>query len=358
MQNQPSEEYFKGRGAQYNTANKFEKQHYTEAEIEIRDEPLLQNAKTKYIGVFPKEIVNKNASPDIPFSYSMNPYQGCEHGCIYCYARLTHNYWGYSAGLDFERVILVKRNAPALLHKKLSSRNWEPSPIMLSGNTDCYQPAERKFGITRRLLKVLLEHKHPVSIITKNTLIQRDIDVLTELAKHNLVRVNLSITTLDDGLRRVLEPRTASVKKKLQTIELLAKNNVPVTVMMAPIIPSINDYEIPTLLKKVSEAGAQRAGYTIIRLNDVLGELFEDWITKNFPDRAGKVLNQIKDLHGGALNDSRFGTRMKGEGKFSTHIKQLFHLAHRKYFGDKEDTFEYNLEAYKQLKNPQLGLGF
>ena len=280
---------FNGRGAQYNTKNKFDKHHYTEAEIEIRDETLLKNLKTKYINVYPKKLINKNNSSDIPFSYSMNPYQGCEHGCIYCYARNTHNYWGYSAGLDFERIILVKENAPDLLKKELSHKKWKASPIMLSGNTDCYQPIEKSKKITRRLLEVLLTYKHPVSIITKNTLVSRDIDILRELAKENLVRVNLSITTLDDKLRRVLEPRTATAVKKLKTITLLKENGIPVTVMMAPIIPSLNDYEIPSLLQKVSEAGAQRAGYTIVRLNEALGELFTNWVSLHFPDRADKV---------------------------------------------------------------------
>ena len=336
---------FNGRGAQYNTKNKFDKQHYTEAEIEIRDEPLLENLKTKYINVYPKKLINKNNSPDIPFSYSMNPYQGCEHGCIYCYARNTHNYWGYSAGLDFERIILIKENAPDLLKKELSTKKWKVSPIMLSGNTDCYQPIEKNKKITRKLLEVLLRYKHPVSIITKNTMVSRDIDILKELAKENLVRVNLSITTLDDKLRRVLEPRTATASKKLKTIALLRENGIPVTVMMAPIIPSLNDYGIPSLLQKVSEAGAKRVGYTIVRLNEALGELFTDWVMLHFPDRADKILRQIKEIHGGTLNASAFGSRIKGEGKFAIHIKQMFNIYHKKYFKNKDD-FEYNLKAF------------
>ena len=346
---------FKGRGTQFNSKNKFDRYHYTEAEIEIRDEPLHEDSKTKYIKIFPKKIVNKNTSLDIPFSYSMNPYQGCEHGCIYCYARNSHNYWGYSAGLDFERVILFKENAPELLDKELSNKNWKASPIMLSGNTDCYQPLERIKGITRRILKILIKHKHPVSIITKNTLIQRDMDLLKELATVNLVTVNFSITTLDDKLRRVLEPRTASAKKKLDAITLLSQNNIPVTVMMAPIIPSLNDYEIPSLLKRVSEAGAQRAGYTIIRLNEALGDLFTDWVHTYFPDRAEKILNQIKEIHGGALNASAFGSRMRGQGRFSEHIKQLFYLSHRKYFSN-DDNFTFNLDLFAKQKKPQLDL--
>ena len=356
MHEENKERMFKGRGVSFNSINKFDKLHYTEAEIEYQgEESLLEDVKTKYIKIFPKKMVNKFNSPDIPFAYSMNPYQGCEHGCIYCYARNSHNYWGYSAGLDFERIILFKENAPQLLDKELSNKNWKASPIILSGNTDCYQPIERIKGITRRILKVLLKHRHPVSIITKNALILRDIDLLSEMAKLSLVRVNLSITTLDDKLRRILEPRTATASKKIQTIEKLTTQNIPVTVMMAPIIPSVNDYEIPSLLKRVADAGASNAAYTIVRLNDALGELFVEWTKTYFPDRSTKIIRQIEEIHGGKLGTNSFGPQRMGSGKFVEHIHQLFQLSHSKYFPQK-DNFKFNTDYFYQMKNPQMKL--
>lgn len=331
-------DYLKGRGAQHNTHNKFSQhQHevlddflnYCEAENETAD-----NNKTSYLEIYPKTILNKVTSPDIGFTYSMNPYQGCEHGCIYCYARNSHEYWGYSAGLDFERKILYKANAPELLEKKLRSRNWEAQNIMLSGNTDCYQPIEKKLKITRAILEVLLKLKHPVSIITKNSLILRDLDILKEMASMNLVRVSISITSLSEETRRAVEPRTASIKKRLETVKELAENGIPVNVMMAPIIPSINSHEILPLVKKVSELGAKSVGYTIVRLNGAIGEIFTNWVEKAYPDRANKILHQIEDCHNGSLNDSNYGTRMKGAGKIAEQIKMQFKLARKLYLKD------------------------
>ena len=325
----------KGRGAQHNSHNRFLKHssailndflNYCEAENEKVD-----SNKTSYLEVFPKTILNKVSSPDVGFGYSINPYQGCEHGCIYCYARNSHEYWGYSAGLDFERKILYKSNAPELLEKKLRSKNWKPELIMLSGNTDCYQPIEKKLEITRKMLSVFLKLKHPVGIITKNALILRDLDILKELAKLKLVRVNISITSLSEKTRRTLEPRTASIQKRLYTVERLAENGIPVNVMMAPIIPAINNHEILPLVKEVSSRGANSVGYTIVRLNGAIGEIFTNWVHKAYPDRAKKILNQIKDCHGGSLNDSRFGTRMRGEGKFVEQVAMQFKLAKNKY---------------------------
>ncbi|SHG18431.1 DNA repair photolyase [Tenacibaculum mesophilum] len=332
-------DYIKGRGAQHNTHNKFiQHQHevlddflnYCEAEKESAD-----NNKTTYLEIYPKTILNKVKSPDIGFSYSMNPYQGCEHGCIYCYARNTHEYWGYSAGLDFERKILYKTNAPELLEKKLRSRNWQPQNIMFSGNTDCYQPIEKKLEITRKMLQVLLKLKHPASMITKNALILRDLDILKEMAAMNLVRVNISITSLLEETRRVVEPRTATIEKRLETVKTLAENNIPVNVMMAPIIPSINSHEILPLVKKVSELGATSVAYTIVRLNGAIGEIFTNWVRKTYPDRANKILHQIEDTHKGSLNDSRYGSRMRGEGKIAEQINTQFKLARKLYLKDK-----------------------
>ena len=331
-------EYIKGRGAQVNTHNRFLQHEYV-----IRDDFLnyceaenekAETNKTTYLEIFPKTIINKVKSPDIPLMYSMNPYQGCEHGCIYCYARNTHEYWGYSAGLDFERKILYKANAPSLLEQKLRSRNWEAAGIMFSGNTDCYQPIEKKLGITREMLKVLLKLKHPASMITKNALILRDLDILKEMAEMNLIHVNISITSLSEETRRSLEPRTASIKKRLETVRILSENDIPVNVMMAPIIPAINNHEILPLVKKVAELGAKSVAYTIVRLNGAIGQIFTDWVQKAYPDRANKILHQIEDCHNGTLNDSRYGTRMKGEGKFAEQIKAQFTLARKLYLKD------------------------
>lgn len=323
--------YLKGRGAQLNPHNKFLKNQKVQEHIEGLDEEDTLEGKTKFIEIHPKTIVNKVNSADIGLAYSMNPYQGCEHGCTYCYARPTHEYWGYSAGVDFEKIILVKKNAPQLLEDTFQKKSWEPATIMLSGNTDCYQPCEKKFGITRELLKVCLKYKHPVGIITKNALITRDLDVLTELNKLNLVNINLSITSLNEDLRQVLEPRTATAKRKLETVELLSKNNIPVNVMMAPIIPGLNDFEVFNIVKAVAERGALSAHYQIVRLQKPNDQIFIDWVNKNFPDRASKVLNQLRETHGGSLSDSRFGTRMKGEGNFALNISRQFELARKKF---------------------------
>lgn len=345
--NENAERYFKGRGAQLNVSNKFLKNRYDQEEQEGLDEPLLSDEKTQILFEHPKKIVNPVKSPDIPGMYSMNPYQGCEHGCIYCYARNTHEYWGYSAGLDFERKIIAKPNAPQLLEKQLMNKNWIVSPIMFSGNTDCYQPVERKLKITRQMLEVLLKFRHPASMITKNSLILRDIDILQEMAKLKLVHVMVSITSLREDLRLKMEPRTATAKNRLKVIEQLNKVGVPAGVMTAPIIPGLNSDEIPELIKAAADHGATAAGYTIVRLNGAIGEIFTDWIRKNFPDRADKVLNQIAEVHGGTLNDSRYGKRMGGEGNIAQAIHQLFTMAKRKYLSGR-DRFEYDLTVFRR----------
>ena len=354
-----SEDYIKGRGAQVNTHNRFhEHSHETRDDFLnycAKEEEEPSSSKTSFMETFPKTIVNKVASPDVGMGYSLNPYQGCEHGCIYCYARNSHEYWGYSAGLDFEQKILVKKNAVSLLETKLKSKSWKAEPIMLSGNTDCYQPVEKKLEITRSLLQTFLKYRHPVGIITKNALIQRDLDILEELAQDNLVHVNLSVTSLQEETRRILEPRTASIKKRLQTIEKFSAANIPVSVMMAPIIPSINSHEIMPLVKEVSERGALGVGYTIVRLNGSIGQIFTDWIKKTMPDRADKVLHQIEDLHGGSLNDSRFGTRMKGEGEFARQVAQQFKIAKSKYLKGRERPV-LNCDLHEQFKDGQMKL--
>lgn len=330
-----ADDYFKGRGSQIKSGNKFLKAQYVTDHIEGLDEPLLENPKTQIFQETPKKILNRVDSPDLGFGYSMNPYQGCEHGCIYCYARNTHEYYGFSAGLDFESKIIVKKNAARLLEQELLKPNWNAVPIMLSGNTDCYQPQEKKFEITRSMLKVLAQYRHPVSIISKNSLVLRDLDILQDLASDNLVHVYISITTLDEELRRTLEPRTVSGIKRLKTVEALAKANVPVGIMNAPIIPGLNHHEIPAILKAAAEHGALNAGMTIVRLNGSISILFEDWLRKNFPDRFDKVWNQICSLHDGNVNDSQFGRRMRGEGNIADAIHQLFRSSKKKYFTGK-----------------------
>ena len=349
----------KGRGAQLNTPNRF-----FQLSHEMRDDFLefcakegeeADKNKTLYLEVFPKTIVNKVDSPDVGMMYSMNMYQGCEHGCIYCYARNSHEFWGYSAGLDFERRILVKKDAPKLLEELLKKKSWQAHPIVMSGNTDCYQPAEQQFKITRQCLEVFLKYKHPVAIITKNALILRDLDILKELAKDNLINVNVSITSLSEDTRRVLEPRTATIKKRLETVKILSENGIPVNVMLAPIIPSINSHEILPLAKTVSEAGALGIAHTIVRLNGAIGEIFTDWIKKTMPDRADKVLHQIESCHGGNLNDSRYGTRMRGEGEIAKQINDLVKLARLKYFKGKSMP-KLNTNLHEQYKVGQLKL--
>ena len=352
-------DYIKGRGAQKNVANRFlEHRHeimdefleYCRKERENSAEP-----KTSYIPVFPKTVINKVTSPDVPMNYSMNPYQGCEHGCIYCYARNTHEFWGYSAGLDFEKKILVKENAPALLEKKLKSKRWEAETIVLSGNTDCYQPAEQKFGLTRKCLEVFLKYKHPVGIITKNALVLRDLDILSELNKHQLVGVHISLTSMKESTRRILEPRTASIKKRLETIRKLSESKIPVNAMLAPMIPGINSHEVMDLAAAASEHGAISMATTIVRLNGAIGQIFTDWIRKTMPDSSEKVLNLIASCHGGKLNDSRFGIRARGEGNIALQINDMAKLAKKKFF--KGPGFpSLNRSLHKYYKDGQLGL--
>lgn len=336
------------RGAVSNKRNPFLKNKLVTEFPEGLDEPLDEtNRITKIHMEYPREVVNKVDSPDIPMGYSLNPYQGCEHGCIYCYARNTHTYWGFSAGLDFEQQIMAKPDAPKLLRNFLSKKNYLPQPISLSGNTDCYQPTESKMRITRQILEVLLEFKNPVGIITKNSLVLRDLDILKPMAEMGLVCVFVSITTLDDELRRIMEPRTSTIRNRLKTIQVLTENGIPVGVMVAPVIPGLTLHEMPNIMKAAAENGAVSAGYTMVRLNGQIGELFTDWLDANYPLKKNKILNQISQAHGGQLNDSRWGTRMKGEGPVADIASQMFKQAREKYFGDKHLS-PLNISHFKQ----------
>lgn len=340
-----------GRGARINTPNHFLKQALTTEHPEGLDEALVIGEKTQVFTEHPKTVVNKMTSPDIPMFNTINPYQGCEHGCVYCYARNAHTYYGFSAGIDFESRIVAKPGAAALLRRHFEHKNYVPESITLSGNTDCYQPIERKLKITRSLLEVMLEYKNPVSIITKNNLILRDTDLLSELARYNLVHVMISLTSLREQTRLLLEPRTATAKKRLHAMEQLTVQAIPVGVMTAPIIPGLNSDEIPALIKAAADAGALSAAYTVVRLNGAVKDIFYNWLHTTMPGSAGKIWNQIKACHNGQVNDSRFGKRMSGDGTIAESIKQLFQLAKRKYMAGRKMP-EYDFTHFKKpLRN-------
>lgn len=334
--------YKRGRGAQFNPSNRFNTFHH--------DEHWICDSKTRFIPTEAKSIVNKVESPDIPMPFSMNPYQGCEHGCVYCYARNTHPYWGYSAGLDFEQKILVKKDAPALLMKYLSRKNYLPQPILLSGNTDCYQPAEQEFRLTRQILEICLRFRQPLSLITKNSLILRDLDLLKPMAGLNLVQVILSVTTLDESLRSLLEPRTATSWKRLKTVESLSQQDIPVFVMMAPVIPGLTDHEINELTEQAELHGAWDFFYSLLRLNGDVEPIFKDWLDKTFPERAAKILNRTADCHGGQVQDSRFKVRMKGEGHFAAMVRDQVRIAKTKLGFPKRNAGPLNCSLFKVPK--------
>lgn len=338
----------KGRGSRINPVSRFEA-------INRGVRPVDPHSATKYRPVHARSLINKVDSPDIGFGFSLNPYQGCEHGCIYCYARNTHPYWGYSAGLDFERNILVKLDAPRLFEEHIRKPSWKAAPVMLSGNTDCYQPAEQKYVLTRRILQLCWKYRHPVSIITKNALILRDLDILKDLARHNLVHVAISVTTLDREVHQVLEPRTATPARRLETIRILTEAGVPVMVMMAPIIPAINDREILSVARAVARHGAQYFQHMVVRLNGDLPEIFEDWLDTWFPDRKQKVLAGIKSLHAGHLGSHVFRKRMKGEGDLAHLYAQQAALARRKFDMDRPLPI-LNTEIHAGYKTGQMDL--
>lgn len=311
--------------------------------------------RTQFLRDLSQSIISYNDSPDIPFRASLNPYRGCEHGCAYCYARPTHEYLGFSAGLDFESRIMVKENAPELLRSELSAKNWQPQWLAMSGVTDCYQPVEKQLRITRRCLEVLAEFRNPVGIVTKNRLVTRDIDLLGELARHQAATVLISLTTLKPDLRRAMEPRTASPAARLETIRQLAAAGIPVGVMIAPVIPGLTDEEIPSLLKAAAEAGAGFANYVMLRLPLAVAPLFEEWLARCVPERREKVLNRLKAVRGGRLNSAEFGGRMRGEGIFADQIRDLFRIS-RKKAGLAESGPELSVARFRRPGGVQLEL--
>ncbi len=317
----------------------------------------LTNRKIEYIADSSKSIVSENNSRDVPFRYSVNPYRGCVHSCSYCYARPGHDYLGFNAGLDFETKIVVKHDASKLFREFLSKRGWKPEPITFSGVTDCYQPAERKFRLTQQCLEVALECRQPISIITKNALVLRDLDLLKGLAADNLVHVYLSITTLDPALARDMEPRTSIPTARLKAIQQLSDERIPVGVMVAPVIPGLNDSEIPAILNAAKDAGAGAAGYILLRLPLTVQPVFEEWIRRTRPDRAEAVLGRVKDTRGGKYNDSRWRQRMVGTGVIADQISVLFKTFQKKYGLDRQ-LVPYNCDEFERpvLDSNQLRL--
>src|SRR5712691_4988293 len=330
-----------GRGASSSPANRFEKLHVDLTDTDVVDDDPEAEAKprraTQYFSDKTKTTIARNQSPDVGFETSINPYRGCEHGCIYCFARPTHEYLGFSAGLDFESRIMVKSDAPRLLEAELSSPKWKPQLLMMSGVTDCYQPIERKLRITRSCLEVIAKFRNPVAILTKNRLVTRDIDILSELARHNAVVVNLSVTTLDVDLQRVMEPRTSAPAARLDAVAQLRAANIPVGVMVAPVIPGINDHEIPKIVEACAKAGAQFAGHVLLRLPWAVAPLFEHWLDEHFPERKAKVLERLRHARGGErLYDSRWCKRQTGEGIFAEQIANMFEVSCRRAgFGER-----------------------
>jgi DNA repair photolyase len=348
----------RGRGASWSPPNRFEKLHVDLEDADVVDVDLAGEERprreTQFFRDDTKTIVARNNSPDVGFETSINPYRGCEHGCIYCFARPTHEYLGFSAGLDFESRIMVKKNAPQLLEAELSSPKWEPQVLMMSGVTDCYQPIERKFQLTRRCLEVIAKFRNPVGILTKNRLVTRDIDVLSELAHHNAVAVNLSVTSLDVNLQRILEPRTSAPAARLDAVAQLRAAGIPVGVMVAPVIPGINDHEIPSIVEACAKAGAQFAGYVLLRLPWAVAPLFERWLDEHFPERKAKVLERVRHTRGGQkLYDSRWRKRQTGEGIFAEQIGMMFEVCCRRAgLGERP---ELSIAAFRR-PNEQLNL--
>lgn len=346
-----------GRGATFNPANRFEKWEIVLEQNDDWTDPddAPQPVRTIFYKDESRSIIAWNDSPDIPFRASINVYRGCEHGCAYCYARPTHEYLGFSAGLDFETRIVVKPNAPELLRSELSKRSWKPQLLAMSGVTDCYQPVERKLELTRRCLEVLAEFRNPVAIVTKNHLVTRDIAVLKELARFHAISVGISLTTLDMDLAKVMEPRASRPARRLAAIEELTSAGIPVFTMCAPIIPGLNEHEIPALLAAAKKAGAVEASFTLLRLPQTVLPVFEAWVLTHFPDRHARIMGRIREIRSGRTNDPRFGSRMRGEGPMADEISQLFAVAKRRAGFTGSSMREPNISAFR-VPSAQLSL--
>lgn len=340
---------FNSRGARKYTENPYHR--LSDSRIYDPD----KKRSTIFREVEAKSIVNKVESPDLPFYYSMNPYQGCEHGCTYCYARKTHLYLDHDAGLDFESIIYVKTNAAELLEKKIRSGNWEGDVIALSGNTDCYQPAEIKYGVTRKILEVCLKYGNPVSIVTKSGSITRDIDILKKMAEKGLVKVHFSIHTLNDELRRNMEPRASSIPLRLKTTEKLSSEGIRVEALIAPVIPGLNDYELMAVAKELKNRRVADINYMLLRLDEFGYDVFEDWLEHCYPDRKNKVLNLLRSVHNGSTTSTARNGRKSGKGTYSEHIKQVFHLAKNTHFNN-VIPFEFQRNEYYKKNTSQLSL--
>lgn len=343
----------KGRGTSEQPPNRFEQLRYTPDPDGDPSEDVLP--RTQFFRDPSESIVSRNDSPDLGFQYSLNPYRGCEHGCAYCYARPTHEYLGWSAGLDFESRILVKDQAAKLLRKFLSRPSYKPEVLALSGVTDPYQPAERRFQVTRQCLEVLAECRHPVTLVTKNSLIRRDLDLLRELSQHQACQVFLSITTLDPDLQHRMEPRAASPRDRLETLRLLHEAGIPTGILMAPVIPGLNDQEIVPLFQTSSQAGARFGSVIPLRLPGATAELFQDWLKREYPLKFEKVMSRVREMRGGALNDARFGSRFRGEGWVADQIHQMVRVA-RVRAGMEAKSPKPSAEHFRRPSGPQLDL--
>jgi len=319
-----------GRGANSNPQNRFESRVLIQEPFDEIQADSGISLQTRFYADHSKSIVTRNTSPDVGFEAGINPYRGCEHGCSYCYARPTHEYLGFSSGVDFESRIMVKFDAAALLRAELSKPSWRPQVVNMSGVTDCYQPAERKFGITRACLEVFLEFMNPVAIVTKNALVTRDIDLLAQLAEQNAAAVFVSITSLDLGLNRAMEPRTSPPGQRLEAIRKLSNAGIPAGVMVAPVIPGLNEHEIARILEAAAEAGARYAGHIMLRLPHAVAPLFERWLEEHYPGRKKHVLDLVRSVRRGKMNDTQCGARMRGEGPFAEHIDRMFRVARAK----------------------------
>lgn len=335
----------RGRGTASNPYNRFApNRSVAEDDGWYQEVPMTQGTEVR--SETAKTIITRNTSPDIPFDRSINPYRGCEHGCIYCYARPSHAYWDMSPGLDFETKLIAKTNAAAVLEQQLSKPGYRCAPITLGSNTDPYQPIEREYKITRAMLEVLLRYRHPVTIITKGSLILRDLDLLAELAKQRLVSVFISLTTLDDELKRILEPRAAAPKARLRAIRVMRQAGIPVGVLCAPMIPMINDSELESLLAEAKAAGALSASYVMLRLPLEVAPLFEEWLHAHYPQRAAHVMSLIRQVRGGELYDSRFGVRMRGQGPFADLLAQRYNVAVKRLGLNDRESLSLDCEAF------------